>query len=448
MTTRLESQFDLTESISDQRRYGERLIRFAERSRSAPLTENQFQILVTNVERLTSLGLSLEQDLSGIRWLQSTDRVGMVSLVTDGKTLLIQVTAKIADADLFRMVDRTFGRLPVQDEDAEAQVRQSSLSGVFLRYWTAQILAFLQKGTFRDFHYRDRWESGRIRGKPLLREYVRYSVPRAKQQVVPTRSIEFDTNVVENQIIAYTVTIAMALVVQFDLQNSKQILSDLRKAMSYLTGVSTDRISKNSIQNLRYRRNTERFRPVHELCRYLLEGSSISLDSGRRIQFASFNLHMPTLFQRYVTSLFKTVFGSRHVGDRRSLTFATGFGGRPIVLDGLIRNGNRAVVVEAKYRSIKRVDEELVLGQVPESHVYQTVAYMGHVDVRASEGIIVYPIWEEGPPIVLTLPVTDFGWSQRQSSQGKQIRLLGIDLSASYQDVTREMSLQLGDLIS
>jgi 5-methylcytosine-specific restriction endonuclease McrBC regulatory subunit McrC len=426
---------------------GEHLIRVTERSQR-PLTDAQYSTLAASEERIKWFNLKLSADLDGVKWLQAGNRVGTYRFTSDDSYVFVQVDPKVESADVFRMLDRTNRSLRTADDDSELAIGDRPVSGMFLQFFATRTKAFLERSYFRTYRFVEESAPGKVKGRPLIREYLLRNIPQGKAHILPTRHLDFTVDVFENRVIAYTVQVASRLVGTLGLSNNADLRGDLQACSRLLAGVTPTKITAQELRSYRHNRATKHFEPIHQLCLTLLENQTVTFDAGDRIPFAAFSLNMPNLFERYVAAAFSVAIGASFIGDKRSLEFPTGFGGKPIKLDGLAVQGLRRVVVEAKYRTLDETDDDLVLGLVPEKHVYQTVAYSSHEEIRARQALIVYPTWEPGGQAArLSVPITDFGWS-RGDTHHLEVRLLGIDLAAPFQRLAAAVRKLLEPLIS
>ena len=368
---------------------------------------------------------------------------------SEGRWVVIEVTPKVDAADVFRMIDRTSGELPeIGGPDSEIASGAAQVSAVFLDFFVRQVQHFLKKEHYRNYRFVENNSPSGVRGRPLIADYALQNLPRGRGQFMPSRYLELSRDVIENQVLAHSVDVARRLVSVFELGSSPELVHSLRKCREALAGVRPLRVSVRELASIRYSRSNLHFRGVHKLCSVLLQNETIVMESGEHIPFAAFSLHMPTLFQSYVSALMKASFGQAFEGRRGDLTYSTEFGKREIILDGLIKSGDQRIVVEAKYRSLADTDDEMVLTIVPEDHVYQTIAYATHEQVRASKGIIVYPIWDRsGPPLRVSDEIADFGWAPR-SRASVRLRLVGIDLGAPFHEVVAACTDALSPILS
>jgi 5-methylcytosine-specific restriction endonuclease McrBC regulatory subunit McrC len=436
---------ELVELTREQQLLGDRLIRLVEYGRSAPLTDRQLAVLAANGERLSYLNLRLQGEVDGLPYLVAGARVGAARFIDGDEWVAVQVEPKVRSADLFRMLDRADAPRPFASESVPLPVQVGDVSGVFLAFWASQIEDFLAGRSYRYYRIDEMAVRGSVRGTPLVRRYATQSLPRARPDVMPTRRVEFSADVPENQLIAYSIEVAMQMLGQLQLSGEAILRGKLRHLLLRLPNVSAVRFSVAEAKAIRYTRLNERFRDVHRLCVMLLEHRTVSMAPGDRVEFASFSLAMPSLFERYVRSVFRAAFGEAFESNKSNLEYPTAFDGRLIKLDGLLRQP-APVVVEAKYRRVPYEDEGMVLGRVPEGHVYQTVAYASHGAVRAGEAVIVYPLEddEEGD-VALDGPVEDFGWPRR-GGQHLRLHLLGVSLRGDFPSVVNRVRATLRPL--
>ena len=417
---------------------------------NVPISDGQYSILQEHTERLGILGLRLSVDLNDERYLHATDRVGTFRFVSsEGPWVIIEVTPKVDAADVFRMIDRTSGELPeIGGPDSEIARGEADVSAVFLSFFARQLQQFLKKDQYRSYRFVENNSPSGIRGRPLVAEYALQSLPRGRRQFMPSRYLELSQDVIENQVLAHSIDVARRLVSVLELDSSLELLHSLRKCREALAGVRPLRVTIRELKNIRYSRSNVHFRGVHSLCNVLLQNETIVMEAGEHIPFAAFSLHMPTLFQSYVSALMKAALGQAFESRQGNLTYSTEFGRREIILDGLIEAGEQRIVVEAKYRSLADADDEMALTTVPEDHVYQTIAYATHEQVRASKSIIVYPIWDRsGPSVRISGEISDFGWTPRSKARVR-LRLVGVDLGAPFHKVATECASALAPILS
>lgn len=408
----------------------------------------QYRVLTASEDRMKWFNLKLTADLDGAKWLHAGNRVGTYRFVTDDGHVVVQVDPKVETADVFRMVDRTNRTIHTLNDQSELPVGDQPVSGMFLQYFAKRTLAFLQRNRFRTYRFTEESSPSRVKGKPLIREYALRNLPHGRAHIMPTRHLDLTGDVFENRVIAYAVVVASRLLSLLRLPDPTPIRQDLLACTRLLAGVDPTRVTAQELRSHRYTRGTRQFEPIHELCKMLFENETITLSAGERVPFAAFSLDMPNLFERYVAAMFTATLGPRFTGNKKALEFPTGFGGRPIKLDGMITTGWRRVVVEAKYRTLDEIDDDLVLGVVPEKHVYQTVAYASHEAIRARQALIVYPTWDPGGvPVRMSEPIGDFGWS-RGYTHHLAIRLVGVDLAAPFHRLVEDTRSVLEPVIS
>lgn len=135
------------------------------------------------------------------------------------------------------------------------------------------------------------------------------------------RFTELSWDIPENQIIRYVARRAQALAISDDLRwLLRSVEHELMSDVSLVPFTGTD------ISQITYNRLTESYRPLHNLCRLILDGMSFSDRAGKHLA-ASFLLDMNDVFERFVaralmsrlddSALHVTQYGNGlHLGER------------------------------------------------------------------------------------------------------------------------------------
>src|SRR5690606_11172852 len=118
-----------------------------------------------------------------------------------------------------------------------------------------------------------------------------------------------------------------------------------------LAALPMARLRPEEIDRFRYDRLTEAYRPVHALCRWILEGTRLGLGNQHRAPGASFVVEMAPLFERFVSlSLRARLRPPWHVKLQARVAFdqAHAIELRPDVV--VYRQDRPMAVVDAKYK--------------------------------------------------------------------------------------------------
>ena len=270
---------DPVDIILETQAAGEHLIKLSERS-SVPLTDMQYRVLAASEVRMKWFNLRLTADLGGAKWLHSGNRVGTSRFATEDGQLIIQVDPKVQSADVFRMVDRTNRSIKTLNELSELPVHEQPISGMFLQYFANQTLAFLKRNNYRSYRFIEERNSAQVRGKPLVAEYGLRNLPNGRAHIMPTRHLELSSDVFENRVIAYSVTVALRLLSILRLTNSAPVRRVLLACQRHLVGVDPARVTAQEIYSHKYSRSSRHFTSIHRLCEILLENETISMSAG------------------------------------------------------------------------------------------------------------------------------------------------------------------------
>jgi 5-methylcytosine-specific restriction enzyme subunit McrC len=207
----------------------------------------------------------------------------------------------------------------------------------------------------------------------------------------------------ENRVIRQTVFAMSRLVRRNDLQRR---LAMLDRALGEIDSTP---LPLSTFDTFHYHRLNDDYRPIHRLCRLLLEGSSVSETAGAT-GFRAFLLDMNVLYEQFLAVALAQALAPdialvsqrvSHLDDDRWIQI------RPDM--SLLREGESVLIADAKY---KLLDSE----RTGHSDLYQMLAYCTAEGV--DHGVLIYPAWEQGrestvhvrnSPIAVSRLVIDLG---------------------------------------
>lgn len=432
----------ISEIKEDQRQ--DRALRLTEFSESKPLTEEQLNVLRPNAEHLKAmLGLQLLPHLDGSITIKASQYVGTARFTYDGRQVTVQVQPKIGQADVFRMLD--YSTQPFHDHEQAAPLYEGdNVTLLFLSYFAREVSEFLRKTPDRHYAFETINDPGRVKGRPLLEAYIRQSLPYARPHVLPCVYLNYHIDTFENQVIAAAVNLALRLTREIAGNGSHALAHQLSTCARQLHGVSIQRINTQSIRRFRYNRNNRHYQHIHKLCMMILDNRSVSLQAGKRIPFFSFSVDMSKLFESYVAAAFSRAFMGTFSADKLSLTHNLEQLDKKIILDGILKKDDMVSVVECKYK--ETTFNGLFSQKLLNEDIFQTVAYTVYEKIQADRAILVYPVADRSKTAVVKgASLTNFGW--RPDSQSPiPIQVLGINLTASFHDVSQELKKQISQL--
>ena len=197
---------------------------------------------------------------------------------------------------------------------------------------------------------------------------------------------EFDTlttNIPDNQILLYTLQqiAKMGLCKPFTQQM-------VRKAYHLLIGsVSLRPFSPQDCINRTYTRLNQDYQPMHALCRFFLEHTGPSYETGNH-EIRPFLINMPRLFEQFVANWLKKhltlpwqlqIQESVHIGTKNEFRFDIDL----VLYD---ENGRSWGVLDTKYKTPIKPDS---------ADVHQIIAYAKAK--QATNAILIYPTPLESP---------------------------------------------------
>lgn len=299
--------------------------------------------------------------------------VGVVELPS-GMVLRCQPKAPVRNVFFMLATAYRFGS-PFSDQ-ALAFERVDELFDFLVEHLANLIDARLARGLYRA--YIDREENlPAVRGRIMVAEDLRQNAILRHRTMC--QFTEFTWDIPENRVIRQTVFAVSRLVRRPDLQRR---LAALDRALGEIDPAP---LPLSAFDTFHYHRLNEDYRPIHRLCRLLLDGASVSEDAGR-IGFRAFLLDMNRLYEQFLT----VALDEELRGDSRMIAQ------RPAYLDTdgsvriepdmtILRDGRAVVIADAKYK----------LRTGPEhahADLYQMLAYCTAEQVR--QGVLIYPRWE------------------------------------------------------
>ncbi len=340
-------------------------------------------------------------------WLSPESSVGVVVLPS-GRRVHCQPKAPVRNI-FFMLATALDLRSPFMDQPVHFE-RIDELFDFLVEHLANLIDARLHAGLYRS--YLEREENLRaVRGRIMISEDLR------RNAVMRHRTFcqfsEFTWDVPENRVIRQTVFAMSRLVQRSDLQRR---LSTLDRALGEIDPTP---LPLSTFDTFQYHRLNEDYRPIHRLCRLLLEGSSVSEVAGS-LGFRAFLLDMNVLYEQFLSVALAEampaglVLASQretHLDQQRWIAI------RPDI--SLLRGGTPVLIADAKYK----LHEHERKGH---SDLYQMLAYCTAEGIE--HGVLIYPKWERGGESMVQVRNSPIAISR-----------FSVDLSGSIADVRGEM---------
>jgi 5-methylcytosine-specific restriction endonuclease McrBC regulatory subunit McrC len=432
----------------------------------APLSDGQFELLRDDARAHDHLGLYFvpEEPMSYLtRWrLKASCKVGVAWVGDKEKGFSIHVNPKVEDADFLTMLDYAYWEKgdPLQwDDIAALESLQDKLVGLVVYFFLRRLEQFVQRHLRRDYVLRQERLNARVRGKPLVQQYIARSLPYLQDHIVPCQFSELSRDTLSNRILLWTLHVVDRAVAGFDLTHRRLLSPKIIALRHALAGVSLVPVRLGDFGRIRYASLHTRYRDIHELCRFILQHFRIENVAGE-VRFREFTLDMNDLFERFVRGVLRVHLAGRFEIDEVRLTRRYGGPGtanKKIKLDGLIRddNGEVAAVVECKYRQVWETEEQnlkndeffsLQGGRLRNSEVFQSIAYATHAEIRAPRVLLIYPIVGQGGDVVSSdEPVVDFGYGPG-GDKPVEVYFLGVDIGGSLAQGLKAFARRIEEL--
>ena len=429
-------------------------ISLTEYGRSDPLTERQWLALQAAADARRRLGLSFVVDAQAMAEsgqpavrLVAGPIVGAAKVEYAGEMFTLQVTPKVNSANFLTMFDYAYWAdqvaEPLRLEDPlSLESLSGNVTGLVIRLFLYRLEQFTRRHLRREYILRREPLNSRIRGKILPQEYMRQSLPRLRNHVVPCQFSELSRDTLSNRILLWTLHLCARAVATFQVEHRRVLVPQIAARRQALGGITLTPIRLSDFARVRYGGLHAVYRPIHALCRFIIEQFQFENVAGD-VEFREFALDMNALFERFVRGVLQARLGRRFEADKRRLKRAyylkpNGLQKR-IELDGLVRDvdGNPRCIVECKYREVWETPAEeqdmfeVSGGRLRNTEVFQTIAYATHRGLRAPSAVLVYPVtqgeacWDG--------PIEDFGLRPGESIP-VSLHLMGVDIGGQLRD--------------
>ncbi len=301
---------------------------------------------------------------------------GWIGSIPIGDDLLIRVKPKVPIANLFGMLEVAYNLRSFRLFDGEVQVE--SLDDIYERIVSIlarRVLDRARKGLYRSY-VGESDELPFVRGAIDLVNAalnVKRGVPS-----VPCRYEEHTADVDENRLLHWTLH-----AVRRQSLRRQQVRIELDRARRALAGtIALRQFSPADCVDRFYHRLNNDYAPMHGLCRFILEQTGPTIQSGDRT-FLPFELEMPKLFEAFVAEWLRTsgpadlIVRPQHRAQLDA-NFQVQINIDILLYDKL--SGSPVAVLDTKYKLAERPSDD---------DIYQIAFYAR--ELQTKRAILVYP---------------------------------------------------------
>jgi len=300
--------------------------------------------------------------------------VGLIKIRDD---LVVNILPKIEMKNLLIMLNYAYDVPFIMEE--ETTLAESKLLVKFL------IRIFLEKTrelvykSYRKSYLTTQENRRTLKGRVLIKNNLRAN--RFHLDRIFCEFDDFTDDVPINRIIKYVLYLLFHI-------DDGEFSRELRHVFSLFKNVSLVPVTVEDIDLVRYTRLNEAYKPVHMLCRLFVQNIFVSHKIGEQRMFC-FVIEMNRLFEEFVRSVFRRFSSYRVMGHprRKYLDQTRLVRIKPDIR--FVKEGEELLVVDCKYKKLKKLEDDIENAQIINSDVYQILAYM--VGYNLKKGMLIYP---------------------------------------------------------
>ena len=310
------------------------------------------------------------RDGQAVHVLNPHQYVGVITLPSGTR---LESRPKVSVQNLFSMLAVVYD-LPFQREQFAQFDRLDELLEFVTAFFAAQIEQRIDRGLYRSYVEQE-GNLAIVRGRVVFAEDTRQNA--ILRHRTYCRYTEFSWDIPENQILRQVVH----LLAGWDFRPG--LRWRLGRIDAELTDLTRTLLPASALERFSYHRLNEDYRPLHQLCRLFLEGSSLSEHAGP-FTFRTFLVDMNELFERFVTRVLQQR-APRHIVIDEQVTMYLDVDRvirmRPDIL--VRKNGETLLIADCKYKKLHQ-------GDFSNHDVYQMLAYCMAAGI--ARGALFYPV--------------------------------------------------------
>lgn len=300
--------------------------------------------------------------------------VGLIKIRDD---LVINILPKIEMNNLFMMLNYVYD-LPFIMEEEATLAESKQLVKFLIRIFLDKTKDLIYK-SYRKSYLLTQENRNTLKGRVLVKENLKEN--RFHLDRIFCEFDDFTDDILINRIVKYTNYLLFHI-------DDGEFTRELRHVFSLLKNVSLVPVTIEDIDSVRYTRLDEAYEPVHMLCRLFVQSIFVSHKIGGQRMFC-FLIEMNRLFEEFVRSVFRR-FSSYRVmryPRRKYLDETKLVRIKPDIR--FVKEGKELLVVDCKYKKLKKLEDDIENAPIINSDVYQILAYM--IGYGLQKGMLIYP---------------------------------------------------------
>lgn len=352
------------------------------------------------------------------------------------------VQTKIEAPDILYLLNDAYQYSPPDlHDEVELFNRSSSIQAIFVYWFLNRLSEFVKRYFARNFVLKKETLPSRVKGKLLVSQYIKSSLPRFKQYDIPCQYFDLTVNTIENQTIRFAMELCRKSVHLFANEEiSQSVIKLLNISEPYFGAVELKRIYESDFNKIRYVGRFKKYEEIHKLCRILIKATQPTLKHGT-LQINSFTLDMNELFERFIFGVLAKEY-PRLQYHPPGYGYCIGYKRKDLKPDGILTQAGKRIVFDTKYKDLYDADlDETNSTQIDESgfrvkntDVYQMLGYLNSTELQADLAVLIYPKPTSAPSMITLF--------------NKRIYIIGIDLKNISIESKRALIDQINMVVS
>lgn len=255
---------------------------------------------------------------------------------------------------------------------------ENDLLEIFIHIFANNLLELLRRDFRRDYNYVED-NSSFLKGKILVSKNILHNGRKSTKFYCGYEV--FTEDHILNQTLKYTSHLLLSI------SSSHNNKKSLQNILNLLANIKLLPITRAMLEVITYNRLNNHYRPVIELCKIILENSSVDLRLGKLETF-SFMFDMSKLFEEFIFQVLNRNKAKLNINSIRAQSYlGTIFNSFQMKYDILVNINNKDIIIDTKYKTPGNKNKK----GIEQNDLYQMFTYSQSQATKYNHIILLYP---------------------------------------------------------